>query len=388
MYSCKYAYREQWLIMKKIPFNMPYLTGNESQYVQNAIKNRHLSGDGHYAKLSKGWLEKLAQPSAALLTNSCTAALEITASLLDIGQGDEVIMPSYTFVSTANAFIMRGATAVFVDIKLETLNIDEDLIEEAITSRTKAIVVVHYAGVSCEMDKIINIANSYDLPVVEDAAQGLMSTYKGAALGSIGDFGTVSFHDTKNIISGEGGALFVNNPKFLERAEVIRDKGTNRKKFLRGDIDKYTWVDEGSSHVPSELVSAFLFAQLEHANLITEMRTKIWQQYHMNLEFLEKSLKIVRPIVPTGTTHNGHIYYILLADEHSRNNFIASMKSKGIVCSFHYTPLHSSPAGIKWGKTVRQPKITEEVSSRMVRLPIWPNIDYARVLKEAIKLLS
>lgn len=312
----------------------------------------------------------------------------MTASLLNIVPGDEVIMPSFTFVSTANAFILRGATPVFVDVREDTLNIDENLIEQAITSKTKAIVVVHYAGISCEMDQIISLANLYKLPVIEDAAQGIMSTYKGSSLGTIGDLGAISFHDTKNLISGEGGALFINNPIFIERAEIIRDKGTNRKKFLRGEVDKYTWIDEGSSHLPSELVSAFLFAQLENADAITKMRTEIWQKYHAGLEYLENESKIIRPSVPEGIQHNGHIYYILLSDEIHRDNFISAMKKKGIVCSFHYIPLHSSPAGIKWGKSMNPLVITDNISSRIVRLPLWPTINADKVLKAVYELLA
>jgi dTDP-4-amino-4,6-dideoxygalactose transaminase len=297
-------------------------------------------------------------------------------------------MPSYTFVSTANAFISKGAIPVFVDIRRDTLNINEDLIEESITSKTRAIVVVHYAGVSCEMEKIISIAKKYNLYVIEDAAHAMISTYNGAPLGSIGDFGTVSFHDTKNIIAGEGGALLVNNSNFIDRAEIIRDKGTNRKKFLRGEIDKYTWVDEGSSHVPSEMISAFLYAQLENAKYITNIRKEIWQEYHSNLEILEQKSKITRPIIPEGANHNGHIYYLLLPDNKTRDKFIIAMKEKGISCTFHYVPLHSSPAGSKIGKYISKPKITEEISERMVRLPIWPKIDSQRVIETTISELS
>lgn len=374
--------------MSIIPFNKPYLTGNEHQYVKDAIALGQLSGDGHFTGLCKDWLERVLKPKISLLTHSCTSALEMTASLLNIVPGDEVIMPSFTFVSTANAFILRGATPVFVDVREDTLNIDENLIEQAITSKTKAIVVVHYAGISCEMDQIISLANLYKLPVIEDAAQGIMSTYKGSSLGTIGDLGAISFHDTKNLTSGEGGALFINNPIFIERAEIIRDKGTNRKKFLRGEVDKYTWIDEGSSHLPSELVSAFLFAQLENADAITKMRTEIWQKYHAGLESLENELKIIRPSVPEGIQHNGHIYYILLSDEINRDNFISAMKKKGIVCSFHYIPLHSSPAGIKWGKSKSPLVITDNISSRIVRLPLWPTINADKVLKAVYELLA
>lgn len=374
--------------MENIPFNKTYISGKEEEYIHNVIKNGHLSGDGLYTELCKKWLDEYFAPGISLLTNSCTAALEMTASLLNISHGDEVIMPSFTFVSTANAFIAKGARPVFVDIRRDTLNIDEDLIEESITSKTRAIVVVHYAGVSCEMEKILSIAKKYNLFVIEDAAHAMISSYNGSPLGSIGDFGTVSFHDTKNIIAGEGGALLINNSDFIERAEIIRDKGTNRKKFFRGEIDKYTWVDEGSSHVPSEMISAFLYAQLENAKYITNIRKEIWQEYHFNLEILENKSKIIRPIIPEGANHNGHIYYLLLPDNKIRDKFIIAMKEKGISCAFHYVPLHSSPVGSRIGKFISEPKITEEISERMVRLPIWPTIDSQRVIETTISELS
>ena len=370
-----------------IPFNKIYLTGKEYKYIQDAISLGHLSGDGHYSKLSKEWLEKYTQ-SSALLTTSCTSALELSASLLNISPGDEIIMSSFTFVSTANAFILRGATPVFVDIKESTLNIDEDLIERAITSKTKAIVVTHYAGVSCEMDKIKSIANSFKLPVIEDAAQGMMATYKNSPLGSIGDLGCLSFHDTKNIIAGEAGALLVNNSNFLERAEILKDKGTNRKKFLKGEIDKYSWTDIGSSYVPSELVAAFLLAQLEKATFITNLRIKIWDLYHAELEPLEKDSRIIRPTIPKNIKHNAHIYYLLLNNIVDRNKFIQNMREKGVICSFHYTPLHNSPAGVKWGKTIGKLRIVEEISNRIVRLPLWPTIDSKKIIKATFESLA
>ena len=366
---------------ENIPFNKIFLSGNEMAYIEDAIKNGHLSSDGPYTKLCKDWLEENTGCKSALMTNSCTSALEMTALLLDLKPGDEIIMPSFTFVSTANAFVLKGAIPVFVDIREDTLNIDENLIEKAITAKTKAIVAVHYAGVSCNMDAIQSIASTYNIPIIEDAAQGIMAHYNGNALGSMGDMGCLSFHDTKNIIAGEGGALLINNSKFLERAEIIRDKGTNRKKFMRGEIDKYTWVDQGSSYVPSEIISAFLFAQLEKAELLTMMRLKIWQKYHNEFINLERDKKLVRPNLPQDTSHNGHIYYLVLNSNAQRELFIKSMKEEGVICSFHYVPLHNSPAGIKWANTRNELLITEKVASKMVRLPIWPGIDCNRVIE-------
>ena len=364
-----------------IPFNKVFLSGDETNFIEDAIKKGHLSGDGSYTKHCKNWLEEKTSCKSALITNSCTAALEMAALLIDLKPGDEIIMPSFTFVSTANAFVLRGAIPVFIDIREDTLNIDEGLIERAITQKTKAIVVVHYGGVSCEMDHILSIAQKSKIPIIEDAAQGIMAHYNGHALGSMGDLGCISFHDTKNIIAGEGGALLINNPKYIERAEVIRDKGTNRKKFMRGEIDKYTWVDQGSSYVPSELISAFLFAQLQKAEFITEMRVKIWKTYHKEFENLEKNEVLVRPKVPPNVSHNGHIYYLILNTNSDREKFIKSMEEKGIVCSFHYVPLHNSPAGVKYSNNKKRLLITEKLASKMVRLPIWPGIDSNRVVE-------
>ena len=295
----------------KIPFNKPFVTGTELRSIEEALSSLHLSGDGTFTKKCHQWLEKTTGTKKALLTHSCTAALEMAAILADIQPGDEVIMPSYTFVSTANAFVLRGGIPVFVDIRPDTLNIDENLIEAAITNKTKAIVPVHYAGVACEMDTIMRIAEKHNLLVIEDAAQGVMGFYKGKALGTIGHLGAYSFHETKNIISGEGGALLINDPRFIERAEIIREKGTNRSQFFRGEIDKYTWVDIGSSFLPSEIIAAFLWSQLESSQNITNQRLETWEQYHKGFKELEVSKKIRRPIIPGDCSHNAHMYYIL-----------------------------------------------------------------------------
>ena len=357
--------------MNHIPFNKPFLTGRELGYLTSAHDSHHLSGDGSFTKKCHAWLETYSGSGRALLTHSCTAALEMAAILADIQPGDEVIMPSYTFVSTANAFVLRGGVPVFVDIRPDTLNIDENLIEAAITPRTKAIVPVHYAGVACEMDAIMAIAKRHNLLVIEDAAQGVMSSYKGKPLGAIGHMGTYSFHETKNVISGEGGALLVNDPRFTERAEIIREKGTNRSLFFRGQVDKYTWVDIGSSYLPSEIIAAFLWAQLEDAQAITAKRMTIWQNYHAALAGLEAAGKLRRPTVPADCTHNAHMYYVLLDSLTKRTEVIARLKLSGINSVFHYVPLHSSPAGMKYGRASGQLPNTEALADRLVRLPIW-----------------
>jgi len=354
-----------------IPFNRPYLTGKELQYIAEAHACGQLAGDGEFTKKCNGWLEKRTGCHKALLTHSCTAALEMAAILADIRPGDEVIMPSYTFVSTANAFVLRGGVPVFVDIREDTLNIDEHLIEEAVTPRTKAIVAVHYAGVSCEMDTIMAIARKNELIVIEDAAQGVMSTYKGQALGAIGDLGCYSFHETKNIIAGEGGALLVNNPTFAERAEIIREKGTNRSQFFRGQVDKYTWCDVGSSYLPGELIAAFLWAQMEEAEAITAKRLEIWNQYHEAFLKLESSGRIRRPIIPNECQHNAHMYYLLLKDADDRTRFISAMKEKNIDCVFHYVPLHSSGFAKETITSLSTLQRTSNLSERLVRLPLW-----------------
>ena len=376
--------------MHQIPFNKPFLTGRELEYLSNAHNSHHLSGDGSFTKKCHAWLEAYSGSNRALLTHSCTAALEMSAILTDVQPGDEIIMPSYTFVSTANAFVLRGGVPVFVDIRLDTLNINESLIEAAITPRTKAIVPVHYAGVACEMDAIMAIAKRHNLLVIEDAAQGVMSSYKGKPLGAIGHMGTYSFHETKNVISGEGGALLVNDPSFTERAEIIREKGTNRSLFFRGQVDKYTWVDIGSSYLPSEIIAAFLWAQLEDAQAITARRMAIWQKYHHALSGLETAGKLRRAIVPADCVHNAHMYYVLLDSLTKRTEVIARLKSNGINLVFHYVPLHSSPAGKKYGRASGQLPNTEALADRLVRLPIWLGMGDGQdqVISELTKALA
>lgn len=360
-----------------IPFNKPYLTGKELHYISEAHSRGQLAGDGYFTKKCNAWLESQTGCRKALLTHSCTAALEMAAILADIKLGDEVIMPSYTFVSTANAFVLRGGVPIFVDIRKDTLNIDERLIEASITPRTKAIVVVHYAGVACEMDTIMAIALKHNVLVIEDAAQGVMATYKGRPLGSIGDLGCYSFHETKNIISGEGGALLINNPAFAERAEIIREKGTNRSKFFRGQVDKYTWVDIGSSYLPGELIAAFLWAQIKDSETITTKRLAIWDHYHHYFEALEASGRLRRPVVPDHCGHNAHMYYLLLEDLEDRTRFIATMKARQIHCVFHYIPLHSSSFSSAFGSgaTSTALSVTNLVSESLVRLPLWIGLD-------------
>lgn len=358
-----------------IPFNRPGLHGKELDYIQDAIARGKLSGDGHYTALSNAALVEMTGAQGALLTHSATAALEMAAMLLDLGAGDEVIMPSYTFVSTANAVVLRGATPVFVDIRRDTLNIDPDRIEAAITDKTKAIFVVHYAGVICDMEAILDIAERHKLEVVEDAAQALLSERNGKKAGSFGAMSAFSFHETKNIISGEGGALAIADPKYIERAEIVREKGTNRKQFFRGAVDKYTWVDVGSSFLPSELTASFLYAQLEIAADLTRDRLAAWDQYHKSLASYEAAGKIERPIVlPDGQTHNAHMYQILLPDSEARGAFIAGMKDKHIISPFHYVPLHSSPAGQKFARVSGPMTVTDDISSRLVRLPMFAGV--------------
>lgn len=376
-----------------IPFNWPHMTGKELYYIAEAHFNGCLAGDGPFTKRCHSWLEKRIGCSKAFLTHSCTAALEMSALLLDIQQGDEIIMPSYTFVSTANAFVLRGAVPVFVDIREDTLNLDENLIEEAITERTKAIVPVHYAGVACEMDSILSIARRHQLKVVEDAAQGVLSTYKGRALGSIGDLGTFSFHETKIVISGEGGALLVNDADLASRAEILWEKGTDRSQFFRGEIDKYTWQDLGSSFLPGELIAAFLWAQLEEADRITQERLASWQYYHTLLEPLESEGIIRRPVVPKDCQHNAHMYYVLLNAEVDRQRVLDLFSQNNISAVFHYVPLHSSPAGKKYAKQHDSLEVTNRVSERLLRLPIWvglakeQQVKVVNVLKKAVNLL-
>lgn len=354
-----------------IPFNQPYICGKELWNIAQAHALGQMAGDGSFTKKCNTWLEERTGCYKALLTHSCTAALEMSAILADIQPGDEVIMPSYTFVSTANAFVLRGGVPVFVDIRSDTLNIDETLIEAAITPRTKAIVPVHYAGVACEMDTIMDIAKRHNLLVIEDAAQGVMATYKGKALGAIGHMGTLSFHETKNITSGEGGALLINDPLLAERAEIIREKGTNRSQFFRGQVDKYTWVDIGSSYLPGEIIAAFLWAQMEEAEAITKKRLDIWNQYHEAFIPLEITEKLRRPIISEGCQHNAHMYYILLDSLEKRTSVIAKLKEKRVTSVFHYVPLHNSPAGVKYGRVHGKMTYTEELSDRLLRLPLW-----------------
>lgn len=370
----------------QIPFNKPYMTGKELWYISQAHASGHLAGDGQFTKKCNAWLEQRTGSQKALLTHSCTAALEMTAILADIAPGDEVIMPSYTFVSTANAFVLRGATPVFVDIRPDTFNIDETKIEAAITPRTKAIVPVHYAGVGCEMDAIMDIARRHNLLVIEDAAQGIMSTYKGRPLGSIGHMAALSFHETKNIISGEGGALLINDPRFVERAEIIREKGTNRSQFFRGQVDKYTWVDIGSSYLPGEILAAFLWAQMEEADSITKRRLDIWSNYHQWFASIEKAGKVRRPIVPRECTHNAHMYYLLLPDIAKRTAFMDRLKAKGIYTVFHYIPLHSAPCGQNMGRVVGDMANTDKISDCLVRLPLWLGLEehLAELIAEAV----
>lgn len=363
-----------------IPFNKPPLVGNEVQYVLDAMQSPKISGDGPYGKKCQTWFEQKLGCARALLTPSCTHALEMAAFLIDIQPGDEVIMPSYTFVSTANAFVLRGARIVFVDIRPDTMNIDETLIEDAVTSKTKAIVPVHYAGVGCEMDAIMDIANRQGLFVIEDAAQGMMSTYKGKPLGTIGHLGTYSFHETKNYTSGgEGGLLIINDERFVHRAEIIREKGTNRSQFFRGMIDKYNWVDIGSSYLPCELQAAFLWAQLAKADDINQNRLSTWNAYYQALKPLEQFGQIVLPTIPAHCEHNGHMFYLKTKDLDERTALIDYLKRAGIATVFHYVPLHSSPAGDKYTRFHGRDRFTTSESERLLRLPMYFGLGEAEV---------
>jgi dTDP-4-amino-4,6-dideoxygalactose transaminase len=359
----------------QIPFNKPYSTGNELAYIAQACRNNRLSGDGPFSQRCHALLEQRIGCHKALLTNSCTAALEMAAILAGIEPGDEVIMPSYTFVSTANAFVLRGGVPVFVDIRRDTLNIDESRIEAAITPRTRAIVPVHYAGVGCEMDAIVAIAARHGLLVIEDAAQGMLASYRGKPLGGIGQLAALSFHETKNVISGEGGALLINDARFADRAEIIWEKGTNRGQFFRGEVDKYTWVDIGSSFLPSELVGAFLQAQLEQAESITQRRLELWRLYHEALAQAEAQGILSRPVVPPHCVHNAHMYYVILGSAEVRNRALASLRKSGVGAIFHYVPLHSSPAGRKLGRAPGELPVTDDISGRLLRLPFWIGLD-------------
>jgi dTDP-4-amino-4,6-dideoxygalactose transaminase len=358
-----------------IPFNRPYASGKELLYVAEAHRNVHLSGDGAFTKRCHQWIEHNTGCAKALLTHSCTSALDMAALLLDIKSGDEIILPSYTFVSTANAFVLRGAVPVFVDIREDTLNLDERLIEAAITPRTRAIVPVHYAGVACEMDTIVAIAQRHNIRVVEDAAQGIMASYKGRALGAIGDIGSFSFHETKNIQSGEGGALLLKGKDLVLRAEIIREKGTDRSRFFRGEVDKYTWQDIGSSFLPNEITAAFLWAQLEEAEYISGERIAIWRRYNERLGPLEQQGLLRRPIVPMDCQHNGHMYYVLLAPEFDRKVVLDDLNANKVNAVFHYVPLHSSPAGLRFGRASGDLSLTTSLSKRLVRLPMWIGLE-------------
>lgn len=354
-----------------IQFNKPFITGKESGYIADVHSGLKLSGDGQFTKRCHAWLEAQTGSNKVLLTHSCTAALEMAALLFDIEPGDEVIMPSYTFVSTATAFVRQGGAPVFVDIREDTLNINERLISEAITSRTKAIVPVHYAGVGCDMDSIMSTAEKHGLKVIEDAAQGVFASYKGRPLGSIGDLGAYSFHETKNIVSGEGGALLVNNPEMSLRAEIIREKGTDRSRFLRNEIDKYTWQDIGSSYLPGDMIAAFLWAQLEAAETITQQRLAIWDYYHERLQSLEAAGILRRPVVPDDCQHNAHMYYVILTPEINRQEILNKLSHNHIKAVSHYEPLHSSPAGLRFGKTSGDLPLTDTLSAGIIRLPLW-----------------
>ncbi len=354
-----------------INFNVPPYTGREMDYIKKAVENQKICGDGEFTKKCNAWLEAKTGTAKALLTTSCTHATEMAAILADVKPGDEVIMPSYTFVSTADAFVLRGATAVFTDIRPDTMNIDEKLIENAITDRTVAIAPVHYAGVSCEMDAIMEIAKKYNLKVIEDAAQGIMSTYKGRALGTFGDYGCLSFHETKNFSMGEGGALLIRDEKNIEDAEIIREKGTNRAKFFRGQIDKYTWVEKGSSYLPSDMNAAYLFAQLELADEITADRMSSWNRYKDALTVLAENGRIELPFVPEYCTHNAHMFYIKCADIAERTKLIDFLKSNDIYSVFHYIPLHTAPAGQKYARFDGEDRYTTKESERLLRLPLY-----------------
>jgi dTDP-4-amino-4,6-dideoxygalactose transaminase len=362
-----------------IPFNKPYATGREFDYIREAIAAAHLASGGGFSRRCQMWLESQIGCPKALLTHSCTAALEMAAMLVDLQPGDEVLMPSYTFVSTANAFVLRGAVPVFVDIRPDTLNLDERALEAAITPRTRAIVPVHYAGVACEMDEILALARRHGLLVIEDAAQALGSTYKGGPLGRFGELAAVSFHETKNVISGEGGALLVNDGALIERAEIVREKGTDRSRFFRGEVDRYTWQDIGSSYGPSELTAAFLWAQLEAAEAIRCRRLEIWHWYAEAFAALEQRERLRRPVVPPHCTHNAHMFYVLVSDLATRTRLLRELNDQGINAVFHYVPLHSSPAGRVYGRPHGSLPHTGQLSERLVRLPLWFGLEQADV---------
>jgi dTDP-4-amino-4,6-dideoxygalactose transaminase len=359
---------------EQVPFSLALCVGGEVDAIQEAIDNGHLFADGPFTRRCEEWLEGWSGSQRALLTTSCTAALEMAAMLIEAGPGDEVIMPSYTFSSTANAFALRGATPVFVDIREDTLNLDETRLAEAVTPATKAVVPVHYAGVGCEMDRILEVAAAHELSVIEDAAQGILSTRRGEALGGLGRLGALSFHQTKDVTCGEGGALLVNDEDLVERADILRDKGTNRKQFFRGEVDKYTWTDLGSSYGLSDLNAAFLWVQLQAAERISAMRHQVWDRYHRAFEQLEEGGRLRRPVIPADCRHNAHIYYLLLPDPPARDALLRDLRAQNIHAVFHYVPLHSSPAGRRLGRAQGDLRVTDSVSKRIIRLPLFAGI--------------
>jgi dTDP-4-amino-4,6-dideoxygalactose transaminase len=361
--------------MEWVPFNRAYATGAELDYIADAIGTTRLSGNGPYSDRCAQWLERRTGAARALMTHSCSGALEMAAVLAGIGPGDEVVMPSFTFVSTANAVVARGGVPVFVDARADTLNLDEKLVEAAITKRTKAVMAVHYAGVGCEMDALAEIATEHGLVLIEDAAQGILATYRDRPLGTIGDLGALSFHETKNVMCGEGGALLVNRTEWADRAEIVHEKGTDRRRFFRGQVDKYTWQELGSSYPLSDLAAAFLWAQLEHAEEITQRRMEIWDGYHEHFEELEEARRLRRPIVPEHCVHNAHLYYVLLPNRTDRDAFIAALDDSGVNAVFHYVPLHSSPAGLRFGRAAGELAVTSHISDRLVRLPLWAGME-------------
>jgi dTDP-4-amino-4,6-dideoxygalactose transaminase len=369
----------------RIPFNTPFTTGNEHRYITEAIENRHTSGDGPFTKRCHAWF-KQRLGAGTLLTTSCTAALEMCALLANLEQGDEVILPSYTFVSTANAFVLRGVSPVFVDIEPRTLGLDPHLIEAAITPRTRAICVVHYAGTGAEMDQIVEIASRHRLLLIEDAAQGVMASYRGRALGTFGALGALSFHETKNVSCGEGGALLVNDPGLFERAEILREKGTNRNAFFRGQVDKYTWVDVGSSYLASDLAAAFLMAQLERAEEITQARRERWSRYYEAFRDAEARELLARPQLVSDRVHNAHMFYLLARSLEHRTRLLQRARARGIDAVFHYVPLHSSPAGQRFGRTSSTMRVTDSIASRLFRLPLWPHLSDA-ALAEVVDVI-
>jgi dTDP-4-amino-4,6-dideoxygalactose transaminase len=371
-----------------LPFNRPFVTGREFAHIEQAIENGYLAGNGPFTRRCEEWLSRRTDAPRALLTTSGSAALELATLLLGIGPGDEVIMPSFTFVSTANAVVLRGGVPVFVDVRPDTLNLDVDLVEPGLSERTRALVPVHYAGVACDMDRVAELAREHGLEVIEDAAQGVMAAYRGRALGSIGTLGCLSFHETKNVISGEGGALLVNEHDLIDRAEVLHEKGTNRAAFFRGAVDRYTWIDVGSSFLPSDINAAFLWAQLEQADQITARRLDLWNRYHQAFAELEAAERARRPIVPDGCRHNAHMYYLLLPDRARRDALIERLAERDVMAVFHYVPLHSSPAGQRHGRTVGALEHTDAASDRLVRLPLWVGMDDADVDRVAAEVIA